>query len=56
MHSEPALADTQKLQIPTELVSALNSGTHKPKIDYGIEALQPSFFERLMEKLLGPKK
>ena len=56
MHAEPALNDTQKLQIPTELVSALNSGTHKPKLDYGIESLKPSFFGRLMEKLIGPKK
>jgi hypothetical protein len=55
MHAEP-LADTQKLQIPTELVSALNSGAHRPKIDYGIEALKPSFFGRVMEKLLGPRK
>jgi hypothetical protein len=56
MHAEPALADTQKLQIPTELMSALNSGAHKPKLDYGIEALKPSLFGRLVEKLLGPKK
>jgi hypothetical protein len=56
MHADPALNDTQKLQVPTELMSALNSGAHKPKLDYGIEALKPSFFGRLMEKLLGPKK
>jgi len=56
MPAEPALADTQKLQIPTELMSALNSGAHKLKTDYGIEALKPSFFGRLVEKLLGPKK
>ena len=56
MPADPALADTQKLQIPTELMSALNSGAHKRKTDYGIEALKPSFFGRLMEKLLGPKK
>jgi hypothetical protein len=55
MHAEPALADTQKLEIPMELRSALNSGAHKPKTDYGIEALKPSFFGRLIEKLLGPK-
>jgi hypothetical protein len=47
------LGDTQKLQIPQDLVSAL--GTHKPKTDYGIEAMKPSFFGRLVEKLLGPK-
>ncbi len=56
MHGEPALNDTQKLQIPTELMSALNSGPHKPKLDYGIEALKPSLFGRLVEKLIGPKK
>jgi hypothetical protein len=54
MHAEPALADTQKLEIPQDLVSAL--GSHKPKTDYGIEALKPSFFGRLMEKLIGPKR
>ena len=56
MHAEPALADTQKLQVPTELMSALSSGAHKPKIDYGIEALKPSFLTRFVEKLIGPKK
>lgn len=56
MRAEPALADTQKLQVPTELMTALNSGAHKPKTDYGIEALKPSFFDRLVEKLLGPSK
>jgi hypothetical protein len=56
MHADPALNDTQKLHVPTELMSALNSGAHKPKLDYGIEALKPSFFGRLMEKLIGPKK
>ena len=49
-----ALADTQKLQIPHDLMSALNSGGAK-KTDYGIESLKPSFFGRLMEKLIGPK-
>ena len=53
MHPEPTLADTQKLEIPHELVSAL--GAHKPKTDYGIEALKPSFFGRLIEKLIGPR-
>jgi hypothetical protein len=55
MHAEPALADTQKLEIPAELRSALNSGAHKPKTDYGIEALKPSLLGRLIEKLIGPK-
>lgn len=55
MPAEPTLADTQKLEIPTELMSVLNSGAHKRKTDYGIEALKPSFFGRLIEKLIGPK-
>ncbi len=55
MHAEPALADTQKLEIPHDLMSALQSGAHKPKTDYGIEALKPSLFGRLIEKLIGPK-
>jgi len=53
MPAETGLAETQTLQIPQDLVNAL--GTHKPKTDYGIEALKPSFFGRLMEKLIGPK-
>ena len=55
MHAEPALNDTQKLEIPMELRSALNSTAHKPKVDYGIEALKPSLFGRLLEKVFGPK-
>jgi hypothetical protein len=56
MQGDPALADTQKLEIPTDLLSALKSGAHQPRTDYGIEALKPSFFGRLLEKLVGPKK
>ncbi len=53
MHADPALADTQKLQIPHDLMSAL--GAHKPKTDYGIEALKPSFLGRILEKVFGPR-
>jgi hypothetical protein len=53
MHAEPSLADTQKLEIPKDLVNAL--GSHNHKTDYGIEAMKPSFFGRLIEKLIGPK-
>ena len=55
MHADRTLADTQKLEIPTELISVLNSGAHKRKTDYGIEALKPSLLGRLIEKLIGPK-
>lgn len=56
MHAESSLADTQKLEIPKDLMSALSSGAHKPKTDYGIEALKPSFLGRLIEKLIGPSR
>ena len=55
MHPEPALTDSQKLEIPQDLMSALKNGAHKPRMDYGIEALKPSFFGRLIEKLIGPR-
>jgi hypothetical protein len=55
MHAEPALSDTQKLQLPQDLVSALAKRSRKPETDYGIEALKPSLFGRLIEKLIGPK-
>lgn len=55
MPAEPAVADTQKLELPQDLVSALNSGSHNPKTDYGIEALKPSLLGRLIEKLIGPR-
>jgi len=55
MHAE-SLEDTQKLVLPQDLVSALNSRAQKPKVDYGIEALKPSLFGRFVEKLIGPKR
>jgi len=56
MHAQSTLDDTQKLQLPQDLVAALNSRSHKPGTDYGIEALKPSLFGRFVEKLIGPKK
>jgi hypothetical protein len=56
MHAEPGLADTQKLELPQDLVTALNGRAQKPRPDYSIEALKPSFVGRLMEKLIGPGK
>jgi hypothetical protein len=55
MDAETAPADAPKLDLPTDLMSALQSGAHKPKTDYRIEALQPSLFGRLVEKLMGSK-
>ena len=55
MHPEPGTADNHKLELPPDLVRALNSPAHKPKTDYGIEALKPSLLGRLMERLIGPK-
>jgi hypothetical protein len=56
MHADSSVADTQKLEIPHDLLNALKSGAHQSKTDYGIESLKPSFFGRMVEKLLGPKK
>ncbi|HEY6483197.1 MAG TPA: hypothetical protein VIY54_06700 [Steroidobacteraceae bacterium] len=53
MRAEPALAETHELQLPHELVSALNSRPHGNRTDYRIEALRPSLLGRLLEKLLG---
>jgi hypothetical protein len=55
MHADPAMADTQKLELPHDLVAALNSRANKPSTDYGIESLKPSLLGRLMEKLIGPR-
>jgi hypothetical protein len=56
MHAEPAHAESsKKLDLPQDLVTALKSSAHQPKMDYSIEALQPSLLGRLVEKLLGPK-
>jgi hypothetical protein len=56
MHAEPALADTQKLELPQELLSALNGRARPSQADYGIETLKPSLWGRLIEKLIGPAK
>jgi hypothetical protein len=55
MHAESTLEDTQKLQLPQDLLNAVNSGGQK-RVDYGIEALKPSLFGRFVEKLIGPRK
>ena len=54
MHAEASQNETtQQLQIPQDLVSALK-GSQKGT-DYAIESLKPSFFGRLVEKLIGPR-
>jgi len=55
MHAEPALTESTKLDLPPDLLKALNSPAHRPKTDYRIEALKPSLFGRIVEKLIGPK-
>jgi hypothetical protein len=55
MPADHAAADTQKLELPKDLVSALQNSAQRPQTDYGIESLKPSFFGRLMEKLIAPK-
>ena len=55
MSAQPIMAENDKLELPQDLVAALNNRAHKPKTDYGIEALKPSLFGRLIEKLIGPR-
>jgi len=53
MHADSSLADTQQLELPQDLVSALNSRAHTPKADFGVEGMKPSLLGRLMEMLVG---
>ncbi len=53
MHSSPHSLILRSSRSPHDLVTAL--GSHKPKTDYGIESLKPSFFGRLIERLIGPR-
>jgi len=53
MHADSSLADTQQLELPQDLVSALNSHAHTPKADFGVEGMKPSLLGRLMEMLVG---
>lgn len=56
MHAEPSMADDPKLDLPPDLLHALNSRKQKPRTDFRIEALKPSLFGRIVEKLIGPRK
>ncbi|HVO49215.1 MAG TPA: hypothetical protein VMT29_23085 [Steroidobacteraceae bacterium] len=53
MHADSSLADTQQLELPQDLVSALNSRAHTPRDDFGIEGMKPSLLGRLLEMLIG---
>jgi len=55
MHADSSLADTQQLELPQDLVSALNSRAHAPSTDFGVEGMKPSLLGWLMEKLIGPR-
>jgi hypothetical protein len=55
MTAQTAPADASKLDLPTDLLHALQSGAHQHRTDYRIEALKPSLLGRLMEKLIGPR-
>ena len=41
-----------KLNLPQELLTEVKRGG-RSKTDFGVEAMKPSLFDRLVEKLLG---
>jgi len=53
MHADSAVTtELPKLNLPQELLTEVKRGG-KSKTDFGVEAMKPSLFDRLVEKLLG---
>jgi len=54
MHADTAAtAELPQLNLPQDLIAEVSRRGAKAQTDYGIEAMQPSLFGRLVEKLLG---
>jgi hypothetical protein len=47
-----ATTELPKLNLPQDLLAEVKRGG-KSKADFGLEAMKPSLFDRLFEKLLG---
>jgi hypothetical protein len=54
MHAEPATVEVPKLNLPPDLLNEV-SRRGKAKTDFKVEGWKPSFFGRLVEKLVGGK-
>ena len=53
MHADSAVTtELPKLNLPQDLVTEVKRGG-KSKINFGVEAMKPSLFDRFVEKLLG---
>jgi len=53
MHADSAVTtELPKLNLPQELLTEVKRGG-RSKTDFGVEAMKPSLFDRLVEKLLG---
>ena len=53
MHADSAVTtELPKLNLPQELLTEVKRGG-KSKTDFGIEAMKPSLFGRIVEMLLG---
>jgi hypothetical protein len=53
MHADSAVTtELPKLNLPQDLLTEVKRGG-KSKADFGVEAMKPSLFDRLVEKLLG---
>jgi hypothetical protein len=54
MHADSAAtAELPQLNLPQDLITEVSRRGAKLKTDYRIEAMKPSLFGRLVEKLLG---
>jgi hypothetical protein len=54
MHADSAAtAELPQLNLPQDLVTEVSRRRTNMNTDYGIEAMKPSLFGRLVEKLLG---
>jgi hypothetical protein len=55
MHADSAVTtELPKLNLPQDLITEVKRGG-KSKINFGVEAMKPSLFDRFVEKLLGKK-
>jgi hypothetical protein len=53
MHAEPVTAEVPQLKLPQELLTEVSRRGTKNKTDFRVEGWKPSFFGRLVEKLVG---
>jgi hypothetical protein len=55
MKPDRAAADTQKFELPQDLLSELQRRGGPHRHDFAVEGWKPSLFDRFVEKLTGRK-